>query len=140
MITAGKKYKKLIDRCALRPLTSDADLEVALSVSQQLLDRIDLLDNEEKDYLSVLGDLIEAYETERYPIPEAGSIPPAEMLRWLMEENNFKQVDLAPVLGVTSGRMSELVNGHRDLSKSQIMKLADFFKVQPGLFMSREKN
>jgi len=137
MITAGKKYKKLIERCALRPLTSDADLEVALAVSEELIGRLDLLEKEERDYFTILGDIIEAYETERYPVPEAGSFAPSEMLRWLMDENNLKQVDLALVLGVTSGRISELVNGHRDLSKSQIMKLADYFKVQPGLFMPK---
>jgi len=138
MITAGRKYKKLIDRCALRPLTSEADLDVALAVSESLFKRLDELEVEEEDYLNLLGQLIETYEKQHHALPDTEDNSPADMLRWLMDVNGQKQVDLAAVLGVSSGRMSELANGHRDFSKSQITKLARHFNVGPGLFLPKD--
>jgi HTH-type transcriptional regulator / antitoxin HigA len=39
-----------------------------------------------------------------------------------------------PVLG-SSAQVSDLVNGKRGISKAQIRKLAEFFKVSPELFL-----
>jgi antitoxin component HigA of HigAB toxin-antitoxin module len=136
MMTAGAKYKRLIARCALRPLKSEADLDIALEVAEALFLRVSALDEDEADYLKVLSDLIGAYEDVHYPIE--GHSTPAEMLCWLMEVNDMKQVDLAKLLGVTSGRASEIANGVRDLSKAQILMVAQRFNVRADMFLSKK--
>jgi antitoxin component HigA of HigAB toxin-antitoxin module len=136
MMTAGAKYKKLIARCALRPLKSEEDLDIALEVAEALFLRVSSLDEDEADYLKVLSDLIGAYEDVHYPIE--GDSTPAEILSWLMEVNDMKQVDLAKLLGVTSGRASEIANGVRDLSKAQILMVSQRFNVRADMFLSKE--
>jgi HTH-type transcriptional regulator/antitoxin HigA len=138
MLTAGKKYKELIERLALRPLKSEEDLDGALKVSEELFLRMDTLAEEEADYLKVLGNLIEEYEDVHHALHQDPEATPAEMLRWLMEINELKQVDLCELLGVQSGRASEIANGVREMSKNQILILSERFNVTPGMFLSRK--
>jgi HTH-type transcriptional regulator/antitoxin HigA len=60
--------------------------------------------------------------------------PPLEMLRYLMEHRGLRQVDLAPVFGSRSVA-SNVLNGKRELSKTHIRRLADFFHVSPEVFL-----
>jgi Helix-turn-helix len=61
-------------------------------------------------------------------------IPPCAILNELMAANRLKQSDLVPVFG-TKSRVSEVVNGKRDISKEQAKKLASFFHVSADLFI-----
>ena len=63
---AKDRYLELILRFPLRPLRCDDDLDAAVAVIDALL-RQPSLKREEHDYLEVLGDLVEAYETETIP-------------------------------------------------------------------------
>lgn len=89
------------------------------------------LSPEEENLLELLSVLIESYEDEHYPFPE---VPPNEILKFLMAENDLKQTDLLHVFG-SSGIASEVVNGKRSISKAQAKKLAEFFKVSVELFI-----
>ena len=51
-----------------------------------------------------------------------------------MEQNDLQQVDLVKIFG-SSGRVSEAVNGKREISKAQAKALGEFFKVSPELFI-----
>ncbi len=53
----------------------------------------------EEEAIELLTLLIERYESERYPIPDAD---PIEVLRFLLEQNGLSQRDLAPELGSES--------------------------------------
>ncbi len=64
-------YLRLIRRFPLRPIQSEAQLERAITVIDELLDR-DGLDPAEQDYLEVLGDQVARYEDEAHPIDAAG--------------------------------------------------------------------
>ncbi len=75
--------------------------------------------------------LIEAYETEQYPMPESA---PDEILRHIMAASGTRQADLVGILG-SSGVVSEIVNGKRSISKTQAKILAELFKVSPSLFI-----
>ena len=55
------------------------------------------------------------------------------MLKYLMQESGMTQADLGRLLG-NRALASLILNGHRQLSKSHIRKLADHFKVSPALF------
>jgi HTH-type transcriptional regulator/antitoxin HigA len=86
--------------------------------------------SEEEKYADVLTTLIEAYEEAHHAIPEA---TPVEVLRTLMEANELRQKDLAPILG-TESIVSEILRGKRELNKGQIEKLSKRFRISPAVF------
>lgn len=80
--------------------------------------------------LDTLGTLIEAYEEEHVPIPEASG---PEALEYLMEEHGFKPEDL-PELGGESGVRAVLAK-ERELHVGEIRALAERFRVPPAVFI-----
>jgi HTH-type transcriptional regulator/antitoxin HigA len=84
----------------------------------------------ERNLAEVLTLLIESYEEEHYPIRSAS---PVEVLKELMEANNLRQKDLAPMLGSESV-VSEVLHGSRKLNRNHIEKLSKRFNVSPALF------
>jgi HTH-type transcriptional regulator/antitoxin HigA len=56
------------------------------------------------------------------------------MLAYLIESSGRTTRDLLPVFG-TRGRVSEVLNGKRAISKEQAKKLGAFFKVSADLFI-----
>ncbi len=86
---------------------------------------------EEERILQLLLTLVEKYEDEHYPMNNAS---PLDILLHLMESNDLKQADLVNVIG-SSGVVSEVVNGKRQISKNQAQALGKFFHVDPKLFL-----
>ena len=73
------------------------------------------------DELELLLLLVETYEAKEYPI----DLPdPIEAIRFRMEQANLKQKDLIPILG-SKGKVSEVLNGKRELSLTMIRKLVN---------------
>jgi len=126
------KYLDLVRQFPLRPLRTDADLDAAVSVIDSLLDR-PALSNAEQDYLEVLSDLVEGYEAEAVPIQAVGD---AELLRFLIEQNGVTQAEAAAGAGIVESTISEVLAGKRKLNRHQIAKLARFFHVEPGAFLT----
>jgi HTH-type transcriptional regulator / antitoxin HigA len=91
------------------------------------------LSAEDREYARLLATLIEKYESERFPIPDA---TPQEILAELIEQNGLRQRDLVPILGPESV-VSEIVNGKRPLSKTHIEKLSQRFHVSPAVFFPK---
>jgi antitoxin component HigA of HigAB toxin-antitoxin module len=71
------------------------------------------------------------YEDRTFPIPDS---PPHWTLQFLMEQNDLRQADLVAIIG-SRGRVSEVVNGKRAISKAQAKALGEFFKMSPELFI-----
>ena len=86
---------------------------------------------EEKRLLALLSRLIEDYEDRTFPIPDS---LPHRTLQFLMKQNDLRQADLVVIIG-SRGRVSEVVNGKRAISKTQAKALGEFFKVSPELFI-----
>ncbi|HSK73005.1 MAG TPA: hypothetical protein VK892_15000, partial [Pyrinomonadaceae bacterium] len=129
-----KKYGLLLMEALPSVISSEEELERMTEQIDRLMTkgiRQDGLSLEEEKLLELMSVLIENYEDEHYPMPE---VPPNEVLKFLMEENNLKQSDLLPIFG-SSGIASEVVNGKRAISKAQAKKLAEFFKVSVELFI-----
>jgi HTH-type transcriptional regulator/antitoxin HigA len=127
-------YLALIDRFPLRPLRSERDYDAAVAVLDALAVRPEgALDPGEQDYLDTLTMLVEAYDREHYEI-DTEPHDPVSMLKYLMEESGMTQAGLGRLLG-NRALASLILNGHRQLSKSHIRKLAGHFKVSPALFL-----
>ena len=87
---------------------------------------------EEKKVYKLLVTLIEIYESQQYSIPTS---PPTQILEHIMESSGLRQVDLAEIIGASSGVISEIVSGKRAISKAQAKLLGQRFKVSPSLFI-----
>jgi HTH-type transcriptional regulator / antitoxin HigA len=125
-------YMKLIRAFPLRNIRSDEELTAAHATLDDLLRQE--LDEDEKDYLDVLTDLVEKYEREVHPIPDVSE---AEMLRFLMELSQLSQPELAKKVGIAQSTISAVLNGNRSLTRQHIVKLAKLFNVSPAVFLPR---
>ena len=132
-VKQDKKYFDCVKRFPLKPIRSEAENELAAEICDRLLDRFDSLSPLERDYLEVLSDLIEHFESKW---KEEVSVEPRDLLSFLMEQNGLSQSDLIPELG-SSSRASEFLSGKRDLSLPQILKLSSRFKLSPTAFIPK---
>ena len=80
--------------------------------------------------LRLVAQNIEAYESRRYLTK---SLPPIEMLAYLMGEHGLGQGDL-PEIGSQS-LVSKILSGERKLTVEHIRKLAKRFGVSPSVFI-----
>lgn len=76
--------------------------------------------------------LIEAYERSRWP-RRAPTLP--DLLTYLLDQHGLSRADLVPLLGTTS-RVSEVLNGKRELSMSMVRKLRERFHISADLLIS----
>ena len=89
---------------------------------------------EEEEAIELLTLLIERYEAERYPVPDAD---PVEVLRFLLHQNGLTQRDIAAELGSES-TVSLVLSGKRRLNRNHIARLSRRFHVSPSVFFSKE--
>jgi HTH-type transcriptional regulator / antitoxin HigA len=82
------------------------------------------------DVLDYLGNQIKVYETKHARLPDAA---PGEVLRFLMEQHGLSQSDLKDC--APQSRISEILNGRREISKELAKALAKRFKVNVGVFV-----
>src|SRR5262245_45383112 len=115
-------YFELIRRFPLITIKNDAHLDEALAVIDSLT--AEELDGGGEAYLEVLTRLVEDYEDEHAPIPDASE---ADVLRLLMESRGLSQGQLGKAVGISQSTLSAVLNGIRKLTKEQVIKLAKFF-------------
>ncbi|MBO0721088.1 MAG: helix-turn-helix domain-containing protein [Blastocatellia bacterium] len=132
----SQKYGELLRKVQPRRIRTESEYDrVAEIVSRLAVKGEHNLAPEEDALLELLTVLIEHYDEEHYQIPDA---PPHAVIRMLMQDRGLRHKDLMPVLG-SRGTTSDVINGKRNPSKSQIKALAAFFKVPPEVFVSLEQ-
>jgi len=90
------------------------------------------LNQDQEDYLTLLTDLVEAYDKEICPpYPKVSSL---DMLKYLMEEHDLTGDDLAKILKVDRSLAYRILKGERNLTTAHIKNLAAHFGCSPGLF------
>src|SRR5439155_22026723 len=134
MAMKRERYLDLVRQFPPRPIRSERDLDRATRVIDALIDRPSL-SSDEKDYLNVLSDLVEAYEEERYPMARVSD---ARMVRHLMEAKGVNQTEVAQATGIANSTISAVLKGTRQLTREHIGQLAIFFHVDPGVFIFGE--
>ncbi len=128
-----RKYGELLRSALPRAIRTEADYDrIAGIVTRLALKGEDNLTPEEDALLDLLTLLIERYDDEHYRIPDA---PPHAVIQMLMEDRGLRHKDLIPVLG-SRGATSDVINGKRKPSKTQIKAMAEFFNVPPEVFVS----
>ena len=89
-------------------------------------------DHDPADLLDIVSTLVAQYEETHHP--ELPPADPRDVLRFLMEQHDLKQTDLAKELG-SQGVVSEILAGRRDLNTRQVKALAKRFRVSPAVFI-----
>jgi HTH-type transcriptional regulator/antitoxin HigA len=123
---------EMIAHGAPHVIHNDAELEVYTDALFQLT-ALESPSRSELEAIELLTLLVEHYEQEHYPIPEAD---PASVVRFLMEQQNLTQRDLIPQFGSESA-VSMFLSGHRSLTIEQVRKLSARFKLPTDAFIAK---
>lgn len=125
-----KTYAGLMAMHMLRPIHDQVDAENAAEMIDLLAGH--KLNAEQADYLDLLSDLYEKWESAQFPISRARG---AELLRLVLAERGEKAGDLAKLLGIDVSLAYRLVRGERQLTAVQIRKLADRYGLDPAALL-----
>lgn|SRR4051794_19585810 len=128
--TNEAEYLELVRAFPLMSIEDDAHLEAALVVIDGFVER-PARSVAEEVYLAALTDLVETYENAHVALPPATGI---EALRYLMEENDLTQADLAPLFGAPS-IISEVLSGKRRIALTHARRLAAHFGLPVSVFI-----
>jgi HTH-type transcriptional regulator / antitoxin HigA len=138
-----KKYLDLIDANDISPKVIETEDEYDrlggalrvrfLVVAEKLMHKRLNRTTEETALLMLVVKLIEDYESIYHNLDEWGKSTPTEILRHIMAASGTRNVDLIGIIG-SSGVVSEVVNGKRNISLAQAKNLGEFFKISPTLF------
>ena len=84
-----------------------------------------------QDEIELLTLLIEKYDEEHNTFADAD---PIELLKSLIKDHKMKAVDLADLLNVSEGLVSDMLNYKKGLSKDTIRILSERFKLNQEAF------
>ena len=112
-------------------IQNDADHAQAKALVSRLMG---LDDPAQRARMVAQARLIEAYERSRWPRRIAS---PADVLRYLMDQNGLTRADLEPLLG-TASRVSEVLSGKRPLSMAMVRRLRERFHVSADVLIAPE--
>jgi len=103
------------------------------SVLDELIDEV--RDNENHPLavaMQVIGDNLEDFDNKNYA-PIGGNVSNIDLVRYLMTKNHLVQKDMVDIFS-NQGNVSKFLNGERNLSNSQILKLVRRFNISADAF------
>ena len=83
------------------------------------------------DEIELLQLLIDKWESDKHKIEQKD---PVQLLKSLLKRNNLKAKDLIPILNLSKGTISKILNYQKGISKSSIRKLSNHFKISQSAF------
>jgi HTH-type transcriptional regulator/antitoxin HigA len=122
-------YQALVASFAPRPIHQEKQLTETMARIDDLLTKSRRTAAED-DYLGLLSDVVEDWESRHVVIPEVHGV---ELVKALLDDRNLRQHDLVSIFG-TDSIVSEVLSGKRELQRKHIEQLARFFKVSPATF------
>ena len=112
-----------------RPIRGKSDDKIVTQIVDSLSVFEDL-NEDQKDYLDMVSDLLEDYEGD---VDVAFS--PVQLLNRLMEENKLSGADISNILGGSRNLGTMIARGLRSITASHARKLADYFKLDVSAFI-----
>jgi len=110
-------------------IQNDADFIEAKALVEALMTSEDPKD---RARMVAQARLLEAYERAQWPRCPA-TLP--SLLLYLMDQHGLSRADMVPLLG-TSSRVSEVLNGKRELSLTMVRRLRERFNISADLLIS----
>lgn len=130
-IVNTRSYRELVNLFPPRIIESERAYEESLQVVERLME-VARPSKDQAAYLSLLADLVEAYEKREFAL---GSPTLPELLAHLFEARGLPKSQIAKESGVSATLLSDVQAGRRTLSLEAIRKLARYFGVEPSLFI-----
>jgi HTH-type transcriptional regulator/antitoxin HigA len=130
---SAASYPELLRRAQPEIIGDDRSHQRALRAVESLMKKSRLTRAEGK-LLDLLAKLIDDYDETIYPTAE---VSPSRMLKHLIESKCTTQAELARQTGVSRSTISEALKGKRSISVENAFRLAEYFHVEPSLFLSR---
>jgi HTH-type transcriptional regulator / antitoxin HigA len=128
----ARHYQALSSAIPLHPIRTSTEYTRGVAALNELLDAGAGDESHPlADLAATLGELIGDYDEKHHPLPK--NLSGADMLRFLMEQQNLNQADL-PELG-SQGVVSELLAGKRELNLRQIKVLTRRFGMSASAFI-----
>jgi HTH-type transcriptional regulator / antitoxin HigA len=90
-------------------------------------------DSQNQARLLAQARLVEAYERTEWPRSAPSLLA---LLGYLMDQHSLTRTDLVPLLG-TASRVSEVLNGKRDLSMTMVRRLRERLHISADLLISK---
>ncbi len=115
-----------------RPIRSRREFLAAVFELDKLIDSNPPDRSASHDRMELLALLVGAYETEH--VPKLDPATPQELVQFMAEQKGLTSADLADLLGGRP-RLSEFLNGSRDLSKNQILRIRDALGIPADLLL-----
>ena len=119
----------------IKPIRTKRDYDAALKEVERLWGAKS--GTPEGDRLDVLATLLDAYETEHYPMDPPD---PIEAIKFRMEQQGLTRRDLEEIIG-TRTRIAEVLNRKRGLSITMIRRLHERLGISADVLIrpSRKK-
>jgi HTH-type transcriptional regulator/antitoxin HigA len=114
-------------------IENDKDHAQAKALIEELMRSNDVAD---RARMAAQARLIEVYERARWP-RRTPTLP--NLLAYLMDQHSLTRADLVPLLG-TASRVSEVLNGKRELSMSMVRNLRERFQISADLLISSKRS
>lgn len=118
----------------LRPVSNEAEYDHAVSLMNQVMDRIgDTTDHPLEGLLSLLSAMVADYDRLHFALDEPA---PHEMLEFLIEQGQWTPADLSGIVDQVT--LEEILAARKKIDVSLAQDLAEFFKTDPQLFLKQE--
>jgi HTH-type transcriptional regulator/antitoxin HigA len=127
---AKDDYLALVKSFPLISIKDNQQLDAAIAVVDSLLAREPLSSGAEQ-YLGALTDLVEHYEEHHVQIEAATD---GAMLQHLMDSANLTQIEVVKGTGIQKSTISEILSDKRTLSRANVQKVCEYFRVSTRLF------
>ena len=128
----AQRYAKLLAEALPRVIETEEENEAALARVDVLLFSGRNASAEERALAALLVVLIEAFETEHYPI---GNSTPLSMVKMLVKEHRLRQADLLDVFGSRT-TASDVLRGKRRISRTIAERLGERFGLPASAFLA----
>ena len=125
-------YTELVALHLPRPIHDDVAYQNTVEIVDALAGHE--LTNDQEDYLDLLSQLIENYETATSPLTK--KVSGVAALKFLMGETDMTGDDLGRLLGIDRSVAFKILKGRRRLTAEHVKKLAARFHVAADLFLA----
>ena len=118
------------------PIYNSEDCDRAIFLLEQVSD-IDREDQECEDVFNIIKTLVANWDSYQPQLPRASA---SDILRTLMDSENVTQEKLAATTGILQPNISRCLSGRYKMSAKNAEKFAEFFNVDPELFLGNNKS
>jgi antitoxin component HigA of HigAB toxin-antitoxin module len=132
---APETYAELVKIWAPRKIRHQKACDWVFQLVQWLALRAE--NQDQADYLELISNLIMDFEETFHP-PETPATP-LELLKFLVEENDISNVELAQILDVDPSLISRILSGERMITVDHAARLSARFSMQPTAFLDAKR-